>query len=168
MTEYGQVINPNYDPSKNYVYEAFSRYFNNPELTKIKNVDKYSMYAIKIHAMLGNAIRYLIIFIDRDVNPIGFKKPMGTCDWVSLQTRTLEDIHDVPTHFYKAEKKPPLDQVINVKNRDKDKSVYNAEKFPLEITLLHTRKNHMYQYHPTGSIVSALETFQTIINFKQS
>jgi hypothetical protein len=165
--QHGQIINPSYDPEKNYIYEAFVDYFNNPTLVKIKNVQNFSMYMVKIHAMLGNAYRYLIIFVPMDVEPIGSKKSMKLFEWVSLQTRTLEDQHNIPVHTYKAERKPPMDQKINVKDRTTKRSVYKAEKFPIDITLLHTRTNHVHQYHPTGSVASALETFQTIITFDQ-
>jgi hypothetical protein len=165
--ELGQVINPQYDPTKNHVYEAFCEYYNNPILTKIKNIsDVYSMYMIKIHAMLGNAFRYLLVIVDIDDNPLKFKKPMKECDWISLQSRTLEDHHDIPSHVYQSRKTPSLSQKIHIKTQDEKQSVYESETYPLTVTLLHTRKNHKYQYQPTGTIVSALETFQTIINFK--
>ena len=85
--EFGQVINPEYDPSKNHLYKAFHEYFNNPILTKIKNVNNFTVYMAKIHAMLGNSFRYLILFVNRDVNNTGTEKRMEELDWVSLQTR---------------------------------------------------------------------------------
>lgn len=164
--ELGQVINPEYDPTKNYVYEAFSDYYQNPLVTKIKDVGSYSMYMTKIHSMLGNAFRYLILFVEKDTNPIKFKKQMRECDWISLQARTLEDHHDLPYHSYDIRKTPALDQKIHIKTQDEKQSTYETDAFPITVTLLHTRKNHKYQYQPTGTIVSAIETFQTIINFK--
>lgn len=165
MTEFGQVINPYYDPSKNNVYKSFYEYYQNPILTKIKNVNDFSVYMTKIHSLLGNAYRYLILFVSMDANNIGTEKSMNELDWVSLQTRTLEDHHNLKPHSYNVRITTDLGQKINIKSRDEKKSIYNAEKFPLMITLLHTRKNNSYQYQPTGTIVSALETFQTIINF---
>lgn len=167
MSKYGQIINPQYDPEKNYVYEAFSNYYNNPVMTKIKNVENYSMYICKIYALLGNSFRYLIIFVDQDTEVAGKTKFLKDLEWVSLQTRTLEDHHKVPTHKYKIENTPPLNQKINIKNRSENESTYECEIFPLTVTLLHTRKDTMYQYQPTGTITSALETFQTVINFKK-
>ena len=164
--EFGQVINPQYDPSKNHIYEAFTDYFNNPVLTKIKNVDKYTVYMARIHAMLGNAYRYLVIFVERDVNMFGTTKKMDELTWISLQTRTLEDQHNLKPHTYQAAQKPPLNQKINIQDRNEKQSTYHSTDFHLVITLLHTRKNNSYQYQPTGTIVSALETFQTIINFR--
>jgi len=168
--EFGHVINPQYDPSKNHVYEAFYEYYNNPELTKIKNVNaglnNFTVYMAKIHSMLGNAFRYLILFVPRDVNPTGTQKHMNDLDWVSLQTRTLEDRHDLKSHSYPVRRTQALSQKITRDTQNEQQSTYNAEIFPLTVTLLHTRKNNSFQYQPTGTIVSALETFQTIINFK--
>lgn len=162
---YGEIINTGYDPTKNHIYDSFVEYFDNPMLVKIKNVEGFSMYMVKIHAMLGNAYRYLVLLVDQDFEPIGASKKMEEFEWVSLQTRTLEELHRIPVHRYKAVMKKPLDQKIQVFNRTKERSVYKADDFPLDITLLHTRKDHLHQYNPTGSIVTALETFQTIINF---
>jgi hypothetical protein len=167
MSEYGEVINPEYNPSKNPIYEVFVDYFNNPVLTKIKNVDKYTVYMCKIHAMLGNAYRYLILFVDRDVDMFNTTKNMKELRWVSLQTRTLEDHHDLKAHSYQAKQKPPLNQKIKIQDQNDKQSTYHSDDFPLVITLLHTRKNNSYQYQSTGTIVSALETYQTIINFRE-
>jgi hypothetical protein len=165
MSEYGQEINPFYDPNKDNVYESFSDYFNNPILTKIKNVDNYTVYMTRIHTMIGNSYRYLILFVDIDTDMLKTTKNMKELEWISLQTRTLEDDHDLKQHTYQVSQKPPLNQKIHVKTQNEKQSVYHSENFPLVITMLHTRKNNHYQYQPTGTIISALETFQTVINF---
>ena len=164
--EFGQVINPDYDPSKNHIYKEFYNYFDNPVITKTKDVMEYTVYMTKIYSLLGNAFRYLILFVTKDDNSIGTEKKMDTIEWISLQTRTLEEHHNLKKHSYNNKKTSDLKQKINVVNRDTTKSTYNAETYPLIITLLHTRKNNTYQYQPTGTIDSALETFQTIITFK--
>jgi len=165
--EFAEVINASYDPKKNEVFKAFVEYFNNPLMVKIKNVSNFSMYCVKIYAMLGNAYRYLIVLTDRDFEELGFKKHLNDIEWVSLQTRTLQEKHIVPTHSYPKNLKPPLNDKISVQSRTEDASTYKAEKLPLVITLLNTRKNNKHQYSPSGTIVSALETFQTIINFDE-
>ena len=167
MTEYGHVINPSYDPSKNRVYDVFCEYFNNPIMTKIKNVDKFSVYMSKIHSMIGNAFRYLVLFVNIDSNQLGFKHNMKKCEWISLQTRTLEDFHNIPVHKYQPSTSiTELKQKLFIKTRDEKQTVYECEDFPLVVTLLHTRKNYVMQYPNTGTIVSAIETYQTIFNFK--
>ena len=91
---------------------------------------------------------------------------MSACEWTSLQTRTLEDNHNINSHSYIAKKNSFFITKNNSKTRDENKCMYEAESFPILITLLNTRKNTTYQYNSVGTIVSALETYQTIINFK--
>jgi hypothetical protein len=167
MSEFGQVINPGYDPSKNDVFHTFSEYFGNPMLTKIKNIKEFSVYMVKIHSMLGNAYRYLILFVSLDVNVVGHTKAMIEFEWISLQTRTLEDVHNIKSHKYNVRRMSELTQKIKIQYQNETESVYNSVTYPLVITLLHTRKNNSYQYQQTGTIVSALETYQTIINFRE-
>ena len=166
MSNYGQIIDSGFEPEKIAIYEAFIAYFGNPNMIKIKDVNEYTMYMTRIHAMLGNAERYLIVIIPADIKNKGSSVKLESLEWISLQTRTLEEIHRIPSHMYTATKKPPLNQKITLLSQDEEKSTYEAETFPLVITLIHTRKNNTYQYSPIGTIVSALETFQTIINFK--
>ena len=162
--EFAQIINSGYDLIKINVYNSFTEYFNNPLLFKIKNIDNFSTYMTKIHALYGNSYKYLILFVTKDSHTVGNKKYMSDIEWVYLQTRILEDNHNILVHNYKPVVKPPLDQKINLENRKEDHVIYKAEKFPLHITLLHT-KNNKFQYQSTVNIISALETYQTIINF---
>lgn len=165
MSQYGQIIDSGYDPTKNSTYKAFVDYFNNPIMTKIKNVRQYSVYMVKIHSMLGTAYRYLIVFVPLDGKHNGFTQSLKDCDWISLQTRTLEDRHDIPSIMHSAKPEHPLKQKIHMTSQNTEQTEYSVDNFPLNITLLHTRKNHTFQYSPTGTIVSALETYQTIITF---
>jgi hypothetical protein len=162
--EFGQIINPTYDPSKNYMYKAFYEYFNNPTITKIKDVNDYSVYMTRIYALLGNAYRYLILFITKNNNEIGEEMKMSECEWIVLQTRTLDDFHKLVPHKYTSRRYEPLNKKMVLENRDENKTIYNVEEFPISVTLLNTRKNNIYQYNKTGTIISALETYQTIIN----
>lgn len=151
---------------KNEVYNEIVKYYNNPNCTKIKNVDKYSVYMVKIHALLSNVQRYLVIFCLQDNRNIKDIIELKGLKWISFQTRTLEENHDIPKYSYDINKNSILNQKINVVNRDDKQSTYSTTRFPITITMLHVRKNSKYQYHPSGTIISALETFQTIINFK--
>lgn len=167
MTEYGQVLNPYYDPAKNRIYEVFTNYFDNPVLTKIKDVEQFSMYMAKIFSLVGNLHRYLVLIVNKDSNQVGFKKNMKNFEWISLQTRSLEDVHNIQVHnFHPNVKIPEVKQKIRVRSRDEKQTVYDCDEFPLMVTLLHTRKNYTMQYPDIGNITTALETYQTIFNFK--
>ena len=165
MTEYGHVINPNYDPSKNKVYETFCDYFNNPTITKIKNVEYFSVYMAKIFSMIGNSYRYLVLFVDRDYNNEGFKQSMKNCEWISLQTRTLTEKMNVEVHGYAAMSEGQLTATIIRTGITKEASTYKCNELPLTITLLHTEKKDSNVYQPKGTVIAAIETYETIITF---
>jgi hypothetical protein len=161
MANYGEILEP-FEPNLDLMYRAFINFFNNPNMIKIKDVDKFSMYMIKNYCLLSKECRYIVTLIPKDVNPIGNKKKLSELRWVSFQTRTLDAEHDLPPHSYNPTRGGELDvDIIRVKS-DKKSSTYKCNKFPFTVTLLHT-KNIENEYVEKGTVVTALETFQTII-----
>ena len=109
---------------------------------------------------------YLILFILEDGKLNKTQIKLEQLKWISFQTRSLDEIHDIIKHTYYPVKIYPLNKNIKLIKREDNQSVYECEEFKLDIILLHTKKNERYKYYPTGTIISALETFNTIINFK--
>lgn len=166
MAHYGQTLNSGYDPARDNIYQLFSHYFENPRMVKIKDIGKYSMYMVKIHALLGVEFRYLIAFVPNNGLPNGDEKFLNQLNWESLQTRTLTDEHKLPFHSYNPRRLPDLDKRITLKNNDNSQYIYSVEKLPIQIILLPVKNNSQsLQYSPTGSVVPALETYQTLVNF---
>jgi len=163
MASYGQVIDSDYDPVKDTVYPLFTEYFQNPKLVKKKDVDKFSMYITQIYALLGVEFRYLIVFLPKDRFPIGSVRSLGDLQWVSLQTRTLTDEYKVPSHTYIPRRLQSLDKKIELVSKDDLQYKYKVEELPLEIVLLPKTKGLDYQ--PSGTVVTALETYQTLVTF---
>lgn len=161
MAAYGQLIDE-YDPTKDRMYLAFAQYFNNPTMTKIKNVDGFSVYMSKTYCLLNKECRYIIAFIPVDGTSIGTTEEFCTLKWVSLQTRTLADRHNLPPHAYTAIGKGPLLAKITRTKTGQESSTYSCTDFPLTVTLLHTEKGSN-AYQDNGNLIAALETFQTII-----
>jgi hypothetical protein len=164
---HGQLLDIEYNPNNNIIYKGFTDYFSNPIMTKIKNVHEYSMYLTKIHCLLTNIHRYIIVFVIKDVHSIGIKESLKNLYWKSLHTRGLEDVYNVPLHTYTPRHMKPLSSIINIVTRDKDKSVYKCEDLGLEVILLH-KKNQLHEYNDKGTIISSLETYNTIITFSNS
>lgn len=164
MIKYSNIVDPYLDPEKENVYNLFSIYFNNPIMTKIKDINNTSMYAVKNRALLGIEYQYIIAFVHQDKFPILHKEELQHLKWISLQTRTLKDDYKVETHFYIPKRLPGLDKKINLISQDDKKYVYETD-YPISITLLPKTKNQ-YEYTSEGTIVSALETYQTIIMMK--
>lgn len=164
--EYGEVLD-DYIGSEN-IYQLFSKYFNNPLMTKIKNVDSdYCIYAVKLYCLLSKECRYIITCCKYDILPIGSKKHLEQMEWVSLQTRTLKDHYNVDTHSYIPKLEGLLNKTIHRVETSAKTSTYHCDDYPvLIITLVHTPKKGATSYQDKGNIIAALETWETIITFK--
>ena len=162
---YGELIDTNFKPERDFLYKYFSDYFNNPVLTKIKDKDKHSVYMAKFDCFLNRENRYLILTLKKDYNDVGYEVKMENIKWISLQTRTLFEKHNnvkrfayIPRRF-----KPLLDNVTLLEKNPKFYS-YKSDSLPFIITLLPDSKGEL-NYNSNGNIINCIEQFQTIINF---
>lgn len=163
MASYGQLIESSIDPYRDFVYNLISTYFENPFATKIKDIDLYSMYMTKIQAQLGIEFRYIVIFVFKDTNQVGTAEKLSNLKWISIQTRTLTDEHSLPSHSYIPKRISALDQKITLERKTDRSYDYRVDNLPIKITLLPKLKN--VDYNASGTVVTALETYQTIVNF---
>lgn len=160
VQQYGEILNV-FEPEKEKMYKFFDTYFNHPIMVKIKNVNGHSMYMTKTYCLLSNECRYIIAFVHQDMMPLRTKESLASLKWISLQTRTLPDHHNLPSHGYQPKRDGPLNVLITRNKLTKDASTYVCEEFPITVTLLHTKNNNEYQ--DRGNIIAALETYNTII-----
>jgi hypothetical protein len=149
------------------LYNAFIRYFDNPVFTKMKDVDGISMYMCKTYCLLGTVYRYIVLLVAEDSNRLGSTLQMSSIkNWFSLQTRTLEDCHNIPIHNYQAKRGSSLDSEIIRYDVTDIASSYKCSKIPnISVTLLHKKNSDPLSYANKGTVISALETFNTIIAF---
>lgn len=163
--EYGEVLGM-YDPTLSNMYTSINTYFNNPVLTKIKDIDSYSMYMCKTYCLLNTACRYIIVFVSQDSHEPDHKERLADMEWVSLQTRTLFQNHNIPSHSYQPRRLESLNTAIITRTSvTADHSLYECDKYPILVTLLHSDKGQQ-QYQPTGNLISALETYNTILSLQ--
>lgn len=147
-------------------YDLLSAYFDFPDMVKLRNDGvEYSVYGIQLPCMLLNEKRYLIALCPFDVVSIGKKKPLRDLKWVSLQARALSDesLYSLPVHTYTIKNEQKFSIPITLYHRSKKISTYRDDS-NLEVSLLHQR-NIEYEYPDHGTLVSAIETFQTILQF---
>ena len=163
--EFGNIIE-DYNPEHENVYNFFIDYFNNPILQKIRDNEKYSIYMSKTMCMLSTECRYIIVIVHKNEFPIGNRDELRNLKWVSFQTRTLQSQIDCGSHAYIPSKDGPLMDIINRTNENKTSCLYEAETIPVIITLLFTKRNDANVYQPKGTIIHALETYNTIVTFK--
>jgi hypothetical protein len=164
MAHYGELLNT-FEPEKDNFYLEIDKYFNYPVLTKTKDVDMFSVYMIKTQCLLSTENRYLIVMVQKDNNNIGEKEKLSNLFWISLQTRTLPEQHDIDVHSYRPELKGSLYKKIDRIDITKELSTYSCDSYPIKIIMLHKKANIVSEYQSTGNIISAIETYQTVISF---
>lgn len=163
MNKYGYSLISPKEQIKNDLYDYFTSYFNNPSMTKVENTNNTSMYICRIMTLL-NENRYLIVNVLETDHKVGHKTDMVNLKWLSLQTRMLNSIYDIPKHRYTPMKYPPLYKDIIRTQKQNDYSTYNCAVYPIEVTLLNIKKSY-HDFPNRGTILSALETYSTIITF---
>ena len=163
--EHGNIIE-DYNPEHENVYSFFVDYFNNPILQKIKDNGEYSIYTTKTMCLLSTECRYIIVIVYKNDFSIHSKDDLQNLKWISFQTRTLKDHMECGSHAYIPKKDGPLMDMINRTSINKNSCIYEAENLPINITLLFTKRNDENVYQPKGTVIHALETYNTIITFK--
>jgi hypothetical protein len=167
MASYGIIIDEFASVNEN-IYQMFVDYFKNPVMTKMKDESNFSMYACKAYCLLSKECRYIIVFVNKDNFSIRTEKKLSELFWVSLQTRTLYDQFDIKTHGYQPVAEGPLLAKIERIDISKEASTYKCEDFPIVVTLLHTLKKNSDTYQNRGTVIAALETWETIITFNEN
>lgn len=144
------------------IYPLFVHYYDNIIFTKIKDSDSHSVYMAKIKTHLAKEERYLVCIVRKDESSIGTQTRLDTLKWDSFQTRTLLGGPQLQPQYYEVKRGSQLNKQLVMIDMDKFKSVYSCKDLPLKVTLLHTKQSE-YEYPQKGNVISALETFQTII-----
>ena len=160
MSTYGLVIDEEIEHDA--LLDYFDDYFNHPTLYKIKDVeDKYSIYMVKTYCLLNTQCRYISMIVPFDSNPVHTPLQMRGVKWISLQTRELSENHKIPSHSYQPSSFTPLNKKIERVEQNEKASIYFCTEYPLTVKLL--QKKGINEFQSKGTLISALETYQTII-----
>jgi hypothetical protein len=171
--ENGEIIDYMISSEKDEMYLLFCKYFSNPILTKYKNNEKYSLYGCKTFCLLSKECRYIIVTTLLNKVPLFSNQELKDLEWESIQTRTLGEeselsklLNKIKVHSYIPKSEGELKAKISRINISDKASTYICESLPLTVTILHSSKNNADSYQDKGSIISALETWQTIVTFR--
>ncbi len=165
MAQYGELL-VDTNPQIDLLYGYFDRYFNYPQMIKIKNVDGKSMYICRIKCTIVNTNRYIIVFSPHDPSPVGTRVALGQLQWFTLHTSTLKEDHNIPQHVYVPSRNTPLNVTIERTKTTSDGSTYECQSFPLSIFLV-SKTFSENEYNATGNIINALETYSTIVTIDE-
>ena len=155
------------NPIHRKIRNVINMYYDSPVMQKTKNDRDKSIYMCRLQSLLLHDHRYLIAVCQIDDNPIGVKINIKDLTWECLQARILEneEYMNIIQHSYETKR----DNIYTVEMRRtfqcEEYSIYGSNNIQIEITLLNTTPDK-YEYPDTGSLMSCLETFQTIIRCK--
>ena len=164
MTEYGYIIDEDLVEYKRKIYDLFTSYFNNPVLTKIKDDDQHSVYAVRLNVQLREN-RYILVTCKKDVFLPGTRFPLNDIRWNSFQTRSLNKELECGNFTYMSKKTNPYSTRIFLIDRYDKMTTYSCKDYKISLCMLHTEETK-YQYPEIGTISGALETYQTIIKIE--
>ena len=153
-------------PEHDKVYDAVISHVGNPLMEKVKQKDRFAIFMVEITSMLLNEKRYMIALLENDTRPLGNVDYLSNLKWSAFQMRTLSEPQPlkIMPHNYIVHRGLSSTISIRCSSRDTRISTYQCETLPITVSLLHTR-NQEYEYPDDGNLASALETFQTIIQF---
>ena len=155
---------------KQSIRKSISDYFGNLVMTKLKKTDptenkpSYSIYYAKIGCMLCVDDRYVIAIVESDPYPIGSQEYLSEMNWISFQTRTIEQpLSQLKTQQTKSVMTRQITDKIHLQEKTQDRNVYMASTLPLKIELLYTTEDD--NYSNSGTIQSALDTYNCVLSF---
>ena len=163
--QYGEILNT-YDPFLQNIYDTFVEYFDDPTMSKVKVNGTYSMYMTKVRCLLSSVNRYIVAVVENDTSPLHSNEKLSNLSWKSLQTRSLTEHYNIPPYAYHVKRTAPFSNAImRVGDVTEKCSNYDCDGLNITITLLNTKRSY-FEYQAKGTLLSALETFQTIISLK--
>lgn len=156
------------------IKKAISDYFNGIFLTKIKYIPSFqtkksslSLYYAKIGCMLCIENQYLIVVVENDSNIIGHEEYLENLDWVSFQTRTMDNppsgLKSQQSSQSKNQKSNLMFEKIFLSEEKEDRNIYLCNNLPIKIELLFTKDDDTYSNN--GTVQSALDTYNCVISF---
>jgi hypothetical protein len=162
MSKYGKILDSFSNPNRLSIYEAFAEYFENPMVKKIKEQNGHTLYACRFSSMGALDFRYLVVVVP---NSIAEKDecPLSDLHWESIQTRISTTDYRLKSQSYVPRRLLSLNKSIKrIQTQNDQEYIYSVEDLPIRVQLL-PQKNTVYQND--GTLIRALETFQTIVMF---
>ena len=163
MLKYGHSFDTTFDPARADVYTLLINIYGDPLLTKTKDQGTNSVYTGKTSCFLLNECRYLIATIPLDEMAVGEKSNLSKLYWTNFQTRTLKG--KFKCESCKSASSTMLSPPLELVKRTDEFTQYKDKQYNLNVSLLHTKKNNLYEHPNNGDIISALELYNTIISF---
>jgi len=149
---------------KDAIYGAFLDYFGDIKMGKIKVQDSFAVYATKcVTGLSDNRYIFAVVpdnaFLSEEAN-------LNSLNWVSLQTRTVDSHYKVPsvTLLINEQMKKALPDILQVVDRNIEKTEYVVKTIPIKVTLMHNiKQKNSLQFPDQCKLYQALETYNCVV-----
>ncbi len=155
------------------VYSAFVKYFDDIQMTKMRNkyqmsngIGKwFSIYYAKINCLLCLDNRYCVVITPGDSIPSGTNIPLSSLQWESFQTRSFENLEETLENRMYSTSNSFLKDPLKVRTRSKTSTIYLSKNYPLKVEIIHAKDVVEHEYPDEGYLDKALETYNCVVSF---
>lgn len=160
---------------KEYIRKAFSELYKGVIMTKTNewNQEPYGVYGIykaRLNSYTMGDNNIIIAIVPGDELPLGTRKLIDSLEWLSFQTRVMTNVKkdlngfSLPMQNYMIKGDSILNDRIKAIKETNTKMIYSTSNLPLKVEIL--KLNEDDTFSEEGSIISALEVFQTVVTIE--
>ena len=164
-------------PIETQIRLAISNLFKDFIMTKTHHYNNddfgvFGIYKARITTLTTNGEKFIVAFVENDTHQIGTQKLLSSLKWSNFQARETFDMRkefngiDLQPQSYSSDtgfSSSLLKDKIQLVKKTKQGYIYRTENLPIKIELLFTNENDFYA--STGTVLSAIDIFSTIISF---
>lgn len=151
---------------------AIAELYSGFKMTKTQTHETWGVYKALIDSMTGsNTTKYICAIVPNDrLVPLGSQIHLRDLPWISFQARTTANPRlefagfPMKEQQYAVRRNTILFDKIKLAHEYENKWVYVPDHLPLTVDVMLTKPDE--NFAPEGTVVSALELFQTVINLE--
>lgn len=179
---------------KQEIYNSLVDYYGDLVFTKLNSRNTsdgntYGLYYFKVGCMLCIDNRYLLAIVKEDLSvPIGSQMYLSNLNWISFQTRSIDDFSSVNPHNIKIKQQNVNNkrnnfidmEMIFGKDGEKTDRVYYecSQHYPISVDIMKrkSKEKNIYDmmdgyekeyYTPTCSLQTLLESYQCVLTINE-
>jgi len=160
---------------KAYIRKAFNDLYKGVIMTKTNEYNQepygiYGIYKARLSSYTMGDNNIIIAIVPEDELPLGTRKLIDSLEWVSFQTRVMTNVKKdlngfvLPIQNYMIKGDSILNDRIKAIKETNTKMIYSTSNLPLKVEILKINEDDTFSEE--GSVMSALEVFQTVVTIE--